>query len=67
MTAQRNTTQTTERDYLVATGIQPFDGDHRAADGATGKPDDALVDAPEPTLADLEQAAEVVGGGVELP
>ena len=51
----------------MAAGIEPFDGDDRAAGGATGQPDDALVDAPEPTLADLEQPAEVAGGGVELP
>lgn len=53
--------------HLMAIGIEFLDGDHRAAGGPTGQPDDALVDATEAALADLEQAAEVAGGGPELP
>jgi hypothetical protein len=51
----------------VAIGIEPFDGDHRAVSRTAGQPDDALVDASEAALADLEQPAEVAGGGLELP
>jgi hypothetical protein len=51
----------------VAIGIEPFDGDHRAVSRTSGQPDDALVDASEAALADLEQPAEVAGGGLELP
>ena len=50
----------------MAVGIEPFDGDHRAAGGPAGQPDDALVDAPEAALADLEQPAKVAGRGTEL-
>jgi len=47
-------------------GIELLDGDQRAARGPARQPDDALVDAPEAALAELQQAAEVAGGGQEL-
>nr|CAB3450533.1 unnamed protein product [Digitaria exilis]CAB3505120.1 unnamed protein product [Digitaria exilis] len=58
--------QETTDGHLMAIRIEFFNGDHRAAGGSSGKPDDALVDAPKAALAHLEQAAEVAGGGPEL-
>jgi hypothetical protein len=59
--------QETTDGHLMAIGIEFLDGDHRATGRLAGQPDDALVDAPEAALADLEQPAEVAGGGPELP
>jgi len=52
---------------LMAFGIELLDGDHHAARRPAREPDDALVDAPEAALAELQQPAEVAGGGPELP
>ena len=51
----------------MAFGIELLDGDHHAARRPAREPDDALVDAPEAALAELEQPAEIAGGGPELP
>jgi len=52
--------------HLMAFGIELLDGDHHAARRPARESDDALVDAPEAALAELQQAAEVAGGGQEL-
>ena len=60
------TSQENTDGHLMTFGIELLDGDQRAARGPARQPDDALVDAPEAALAELQQAAEVAGGGQEL-